>query len=110
MRKISISMMLVTSIQAYPVAAQPEDTGFKLAEKLCARCHAIERGKVSRHPRAPSFMEIANRYSVWGLQEALAEGIVVGHPDMPKFVLNPEEINPLLTYMDGLKSQKKPAQ
>ena len=85
-RKISLTIVLVGSLQCGTVTAQPQDKGFQLADKLCARCHAIAPGKVRKHPRAPSFMDIANRYSVWGLQEALAEGIVVGHADMPKFV------------------------
>lgn len=81
--------------------------GRALAEKKCARCHAIGRDDKSKKAIAPPFRVLADRYSVWGLQEALAEGIVTGHPEMPKFVLTPEEIFQLLSYMDTLKSGKK---
>ena len=85
--------------------ANAETDGRELAERLCARCHAIDAHGRSKLPVAPPFRVIANRYSVWGLQEALAEGIVVGHPQMPEFVLNPDEIYRLLTYMDTLRTK-----
>lgn len=91
-----------------PVGAQDQAQGRELAEKLCARCHAIGPRMTGRHPNAPSFQEIAGRYPVWNLQEALAEGILVGHPDMPKFQLKPAQINALLTYMDTLGPTKEP--
>lgn len=99
--KTSLSALIALAFMATPpAAAQSTVAGEALAEKLCARCHAIKAGDRSRHGLAPAFAAIANRYSVWGLQEALAEGIVVGHADMPKFVLSPSEINDLLAFMD----------
>ena len=35
------------------------------------------------------------------LAEALAEGIVVGHPIMPEFAFDPPEIYTLLTYIES---------
>jgi len=81
--------------------------GRALAKKLCARCHAINLDDSSKLLIAPPFRTLAARYSVWGLQEALAEGIVVGHPEMPKFVLTPEEIFYLLSYMETLAPAKR---
>ena len=37
--------------------------------------------------------------------QALAEGIVVGHPAMPRFTFEPREIGALLAYISGLKSR-----
>jgi mono/diheme cytochrome c family protein len=37
------------------------------------------------------------------LDEALAEGITVGHPDMPEFVLEPDEIAALIAYLESLE-------
>ena len=39
--------------------------------------------------------QISHRY----LAEALAEGLSTGHPDMPEFVFEPQEINAILTYL-----------
>jgi mono/diheme cytochrome c family protein len=84
------------------VQAEDVEAGRDIAERLCAKCHAIGPSSDSSHADAPSFREIASRYDVWNLQEALAEGIVVGHDDMPEFTLTPEQINALLVYMDGM--------
>jgi len=83
-------------------AAEPLKQGRALAEALCQRCHGIGHSGESADENAPPFRDIAGRYSVWALQEALAEGILVGHPDMPEFTLDPDEINALLSYMDTL--------
>ena len=56
----------------------------------------------SPHPKAPPFRVVVERYPSENLAEALAEGIVSGHPDMPVFVLKPEEIEAFLAYLDSL--------
>jgi len=91
---------------AEPAAAQNVTLGQSIAQKHCASCHALRPGQKSKHGLAPTFPAIANKYSVWGLQEALAEGIVVGHADMPQFVLSPKEISSLLAFMDTFTRQK----
>jgi hypothetical protein len=37
------------------------------------------------------------------LQEALAEGIVTGHPTMPEFRLDPGQIGDLISFMKSLE-------
>jgi mono/diheme cytochrome c family protein len=53
---------------------------------------------------APPFRLLPGRYPVEHLAEALAEGIVVGHPAMPEFTFNPPEIDALLSYLQSLSS------
>lgn len=43
------------------------------------------------------------RYPIESLGEALAEGIVTGHPAMPQFELTPEHIHHLLSYLKTLE-------
>ena len=105
-----VAALIVCWVSANPAIAQDATAGQAIAEKLCARCHAIRPGQKSKHGLAPAFPVIASRYSVWGLQEALAEGIVVGHADMPKFAFSPTEINNLLAYMDTFTRKKGQAQ
>lgn len=88
-----------------PVLAQqgsPVERGRGIATRLCGRCHAIEPSTTSHHAKAPAFHVIAGRYPVEQLAEALAEGILVGHDDMPQFALDPDEIDALLGYMGSL--------
>ena len=71
-------------------------------EQKIARCHAIGATGESAHPKALPFRFIVQRYPVEDLAEALAEGIVSGHPDMPVFAFEPTQINAILAYIDSL--------
>jgi hypothetical protein len=51
---------------------------------------------------APPFRTLSQRYPIETLAEALAEGIVTGHPEMPQFVFQPRDIDALLGYIAGL--------
>jgi len=97
-----VAAVLLAGALSLPAQADELAQGRALAEDMCGACHAIGPEDETENPEAPTFREIAGRYSVWNLQEALAEGIVVGHEDMPEFTLNPEQINALLSYMDTL--------
>ena len=83
--------------------AEAVAAGRTIAEKLCARCHGIGQKDESSHKDAPLFRTFKQKWgSVEGLAEALAEGIFVGHPDMPEFVMKPEEIGNFLSYLETL--------
>ncbi len=107
-RSVSWGLGLLAALQAWSIAASATDieAGRALADRLCARCHAIGPTGASKLAKAPPFRVIANRYSVWSLQEALAEGIVTGHADMPEFKFNPDQIEALLTFMDTHTKKK----
>jgi mono/diheme cytochrome c family protein len=79
------------------------DRGKAILQEKCARCHAIEATDQSHHPQAPPFRDVVKRYPVEDLAESLGEGIVSGHPDMPEFVFQPNEIGAILAYLDSLK-------
>jgi cytochrome c len=78
------------------------ENGRAIVEQKCARCHAIGTTGESPHPKALPFRFIVKRYPVEDLAEALAEGIVSGHPDMPVFAFEPAQINAILVYIDSL--------
>ena len=77
--------------------------GKLIAETRCAKCHATGPTGDSPHPDAKPFRYLSDNYPVRNLEEALAEGIVVGHPDMPMFVLSPYEIDSLITYLESIQ-------
>ena len=54
----------------------------------------------------PPFRVLSQRYPV-ELAEALAEGIVVGHPMMPEFTFDPPQIDALLTYIESVAAGRK---
>jgi mono/diheme cytochrome c family protein len=103
---LPVSLAACKSADAAPVAAAlplPQMPGRVFAERTCAGCHSIERTGDSPHPDALPFRRISERYAVRNLEEAFAEGIFVGHPDMPPFQLAPEEIDDLLDYIEAIQ-------
>ena len=83
-------------------AQSPVEIGRALAEKNCARCHAVGRSDPSPLAIAPPMRDFARKWPLEWLEEALAEGIVTGHPDMPVFQFEPEDIAALLTFLDEI--------
>ena len=79
--------------------------GKALVESNCARCHAIGLTDKSTHPNAPEFRTLSQLYPIESLEEALAEGISTGHPDMPEFVASPEQIGAIIAYIGSLGDQ-----
>ena len=69
----------------------------------CSRCHAVDKVSPSPLKIAPPFRDLHRRYPIETLQESLAEGISTGHPTMPVFRLEPDQINDVLSYLKTLE-------
>lgn len=78
--------------------------GLAFVADNCARCHAVGADGESPVAEAPPFRTLEARYPLEALEEALAEGIVTGHPDMPQFALEPDQIADVLGYLRSLPS------
>ena len=96
-----IAGLLLTG-QALADEAADIEYGRVLVLENCASCHAIDRFSESTHPEAPPFRILSQRYALEGLEEALAEGIVTGHPDMPEFIASPGQIAGILAYIGSI--------
>jgi len=95
-------VMLMLMVPA--LAASPDERrGKSYALRHCARCHSIDRVTKSPLNAAPPFRTLHTRYPVETLAEAFAEGIYTGHPTMPGFELNPDQIHNLLSYLKTLE-------
>jgi mono/diheme cytochrome c family protein len=84
------------SAQVLSLSAQ---RGLTIARTNCARCHSIDKVSESPLKIAPPFRTLHERYPVTDLQEPLAEGIVTGHPTMPEFRFDPDQVRDLVTYL-----------
>ncbi len=102
MRALVLFALLVAACTA-PGEAQDVAQGERLATERCGSCHAVGRTGTSPRPNAPAFRDLHRRYPVDDLAEALAEGIVTGHPDMPEQSFSQPEINALLAYLRSLE-------
>ena len=100
LRQTLLALMLITPA----IAASPsEERGKTFAINNCARCHAIDRVSQSPLKIAPPFRILHKRYPIETLAESLAEGIQTGHPTMPEFQLDPDQIRDLLSYLKSLE-------
>jgi cytochrome c len=92
-----------------PTLAEKVSTPARRGEALlitnCARCHAVGRSGVSPHPQAPPFRTLSRKFKVEGLAEALAEGISTGHPDMPEFVFEADEVGAIIDYLKSIQQR-----
>jgi cytochrome c len=77
--------------------------GLVFVKANCSRCHAIDKLSPSALKPAPPFRTLHQRYPIDSLAEAMAEGIVTGHPTMPEFRLDPDQINDVLAFLRTLQ-------
>lgn len=109
MRKLVPVLLAAGVLAAWlrPAAADDQlKRGEALLQRDCARCHAIGLAGESPHKQAPPFRTLGQRYPIEALEEALGEGIMTGHPDMPEFEFDPDDVSAIIAY---LKSIQRPA-
>ncbi len=99
---VAAGVFLVVGSAAHADDAAVIAQGKALVEDKCARCHAIGLDDASLHEKAPPFRDVVEIYPSENLAEALAEGIVSGHPDMPVFKFEPPQIEAFLGYLNSL--------
>jgi len=103
-RRILMPLALTLMSLTPAAAASPdEQRGKTFALNNCARCHSIDKVSPSPLKIAPPFRTLHNRYPIETIAEALAEGIQTGHPTMPMFQLDPDQIHDLLAYLKTLE-------
>ncbi|MFN3686360.1 c-type cytochrome [Salinarimonas sp.] len=110
----SLVLVAVGAIAVTALARAQADDGDKLRGQRilaqnCAACHAIGPTGDSPVAAAPPLRVLGQRYPLESLEEALGEGILVGHdglPQMPEFVFSPEDIGDILAYLATVQTQE----
>jgi mono/diheme cytochrome c family protein len=82
-----------------------EAQGKEILQAQCGSCHAILRSGESPHAAAPAFRTLSQRYPIDGLAESLAEGLSVGHSEMPEFAFETDEIAAILAYLKSIQER-----
>lgn len=101
--RVTVGLAVLLMTTAAMAATPAERRGKAFAKAHCSRCHSIDRKSASRNPNSPPFRTLHLRYPVETLEEAFAEGIYTGHPAMPAFELDPDEISDLLAFLKTLE-------
>lgn len=101
-------MVVAASVWAGPGQAADDAAmlrqGQTLLRRDCGGCHAVERRGESPRAGAPAFRDLSRRYDVDSLGEALAEGLMTGHPEMPEFRFRPDEVDAILGYLRSIQT------
>jgi mono/diheme cytochrome c family protein len=101
-------VIAMTATSTISIAQQPAATvedGQLLVQKHCARCHAVDVKDTSKHREAPAFRDVLKRYNASVLGEALAEGMLTGHPDMPEFIFQASDAAAIIKYLNALSEK-----
>ncbi len=89
--------------------ASPSPTQLRRGEALlkrdCGACHAIGRTGASPVKDAPAFRTLGQRYPIESLEEALAEGFMSGHPDMPEFSFDAHDVGAIIAYLKSIQQR-----
>jgi cytochrome c len=94
-----------------PVAVRPAfadddlKRGEELLQKDCGKCHAIGRAGESPDKEAPAFRTLSERYPIESLEEALGEGMMSGHPDMPEFQFDVDDVGAIIAYLKSIQQR-----
>lgn len=83
-------------------AAEDLKRGEALLARECGSCHALGSGE-SRDKTAPAFYTLGRRYPVENLEEALGEGFMSGHPAMPEFTFDGDDVGDIIAYLKSIQ-------
>jgi cytochrome c len=99
----TLATFTLSDAKADEVLSPAAQRGFVTLKTNCSRCHAI--GKIGESPLkiAPPFRTLHERYPVEDLEEPLAEGIITGHPTMPEFRFDPDQVGDIIAYLKTLE-------
>jgi mono/diheme cytochrome c family protein len=86
-------------------AADGLKQGEALLTRDCARCHAVGPSGSSPRTDAPAFRTLSGRYPIESLEEALGEGIMSGHPDMPEFKYDADDVGVIIDYLKSIQQR-----
>lgn len=79
--------------------------GEALLTRNCAQCHAVGRSGASARADAPALRTLGRRYRIETLEEALAEGLISGHPDMPEFSFGADDVGAIIAYLKAIQER-----
>jgi cytochrome c len=93
------------SWSAVPANAQSPaaQRGLTFVRVHCAQCHSIDRVSESPLTIAPPFRTLHLKYPIENLERRFSEGIVAGHPTMPQFRLEPDQVANVIAYLKTLE-------
>ncbi len=106
-----VARTILAAAVALAAAMQPATAAddLKLGETLLARhcgaCHAVGKSGDNPQKDAPALRTLSSRYPVEALEEALGEGFMSGHPDMPEFKFDADDVGAIIAYLKSIQQR-----
>jgi cytochrome c len=101
----AVVVLLMTGMRPAASADDQLKHGEELLARDCAKCHAIGKTGTSPRPEAPAFRTLSRRYPIESLEEALGEGIITGHNDMPEFKFDGDDVGAIIAYLKSIQQR-----
>jgi cytochrome c len=102
---VAAVLALLAALVAPAAAADDLAQGQALLQKHCGECHATGKTGESPFKQAPAFRTLGQRYPIESLEEALAEGIMSGHPAMPEFSFDTDDVGAIIAYLKSIQQR-----
>jgi mono/diheme cytochrome c family protein len=102
---VAMAVLGAPPLSAEARAQEARGHGRDLVQVHCARCHAVEAEDLSPLPAAPAFRTLSRNYPISALEEALAEGILTGHPEMPQLAFAPDDVAAIVAYIESIQER-----
>ena len=107
MKAVPVALVMalgMTAMMQAAAAAEDIKRGETLLARDCGSCHAVGRGD-SPDKHAPAFHTLGQRYPVEALEEAPGEGFMSGHPDMPEFKFDADDVGAIIAYLKSIQQR-----
>lgn len=104
-RFLALAACLFAAISQPSYAVAELRKGEALLTRDCSRCHAASLTGNSPRADAPAFRTLSSRYPIESLEEALGEGIMSGHPDMPEFKYDADDVGDIIDYLKSIQQR-----
>jgi len=102
-RTIQAAALALAAAMQQADAAPDLKRGETLLARHCGSCHAIGKSGDRADKGAPALRTLSSRYPVEALEEALGEGFMSGHPDMPEFKFDGDEVGAIIAYLKSIQ-------
>lgn len=102
---VSAGGVLIAACATEPAMSEAEliQEGGELANTMCGGCHAVGDEGASPNPAAPPLRAAYAGADQTQFAQQMREGLPAGHPDMPRFVFTPDQIDALTAYLGDLE-------
>ena len=101
---VAFAILVVSATSAH-AQRSPEDRGEDLMSQQCAMCHAIGRSGTSPDSKAPPLRALTQRGLLDSLESSLEKGSLFGHPQMPAFSFQQQDVSAILRYLRSIQDR-----